>query len=78
MSPEHDHILTIANDRLEKIRRLEREIESWRQVAGQLHAALIINASSLATHPASRDSDKPADALEAYARLQTHNPNPLI
>ena len=63
------HATMMAKDRLEQIRRLEREVESWREVAGQLHAALA--ASTPGVFPGCGDSAIRCAALESYARLKT-------
>ena len=64
-----DHLTQIVNDRLRQIRRLEREIEAWREVAGQLHSALA--ASAPGVFPGCGDSAIRCAALESYARLKT-------
>ena len=63
------HATMMANDRLEQIRRLEREIAAWREVAGDLHAALA--ASAPGVFPGCGDSAIRTAALESYARLKT-------
>jgi hypothetical protein len=64
-----DHLTQIANDRLGQIRRLEREVDAWRDTAGQLHAALA--ASTPGVFPGPGDSSIRCAALESYARLKT-------
>ena len=64
-----DHLTQIVNDRLRQIRRLEHEIQSWREVAGHLHAALA--ASAPGVFPGCGDSAIRCAALESYARLKT-------
>ena len=64
-----DHLTQIVNDRLRQIRRLEHEIEAWREVAGHLHSALA--ASAPGVFPGCGDSAIRCAALESYARLKT-------
>lgn len=64
-----DHLTHMANDRLEQIRRLEREVEAWRGVAAELAAAL--QASRPGDFPGPGDSAIRTAALESYARLKT-------
>jgi hypothetical protein len=64
-----DHLTQIVNDRLRQIRRLEREIESWREVAGQL--AIAVEHAGRPYHPSAWHTDHRCAALEAYARLKT-------
>lgn len=49
--------------------RLETELRAWREVAGQLHAALA--ASTPGQFPGAGDSAIRCAALESYARLKT-------
>ena len=69
MDSDTDHLTQIVNDRLRQIRRLEHEIESWREVAGHLHSALA--ASAPGVFPGCGDSAIRCAALESYARLKT-------
>ena len=69
MESDIDHLTQIVNDRLRQIRRLEHEIESWREVAGHLHTALA--ASAPGVFPGCGDSAIRCAALESYARLKT-------
>lgn len=57
LEKDNAHLLSIANDRLEQIRRLEREVDAWREAAGRLHTALF--------------SLEMGAALESYARLSS-------
>ena len=69
-----DHLTQIVNDRLRQIRRLEHEIQSWREVAGHLHSALA--ASAPGVFPGCGDSAIRCAALESYARLKTATTTP--
>ena len=64
-----DHLAQIADMRRKKIVALEHQLESWREVAGDLHAALA--ASAPGVFPGCGDSAIRSAALEAYARLKT-------
>lgn len=64
MSRTHD--VTISGFDLS---RLEDELAAWREVAGQLHAALA--ASTPGVFPGCGDSAIRCAALESYARLKT-------
>lgn len=64
MSRAHD--VTISGFDLS---RLEAELDAWREVAGQLHAALA--ASTPGVFPGCGDSAIRCAALESYARLKT-------
>lgn len=65
MSRTHD--VTISAFDLD---RLETELAAWREVAGDLHAALA--ASAPGVFPGCGDSAIRCAALEAYARLKIH------
>ena len=64
MSRTHD--VTISAFDLD---RLERELAAWREVAGDLHAALA--ASTPGVFPGAGDSAIRCAALESYDRLKT-------
>lgn len=64
-----DHLTQIVNDRIRQIRCLEREIESWREVAAQLAAA--VEHAGKPDHPNSWHTHHRTSALESYARLKT-------
>lgn len=64
MSRTHD--VTISAFDLD---RLEREIDAWREVAAQLHAA--VEAAKPGPFPGSFDAAIRTSALESYARLKS-------
>jgi hypothetical protein len=64
-----DHLAQIADMRRKKIIELEHRLDAWREVAGQLHAA--VEAFKPGPFPGSFDSAIRCAALEAYARLKS-------
>jgi hypothetical protein len=64
-----DHLAQIADMRRKKIIELEHRLDAWREVAGQLHAALA--ASAPGVFPGCGDSAIRCAALESYARLKS-------
>ena len=64
-----DHLAQIADMRRRKIVGLERDIEAWREVAGQL--AIAVEHAGRPYHPSAWHTDQRCAALESYARLKT-------
>lgn len=64
-----DHLAQIADMRRRKIVALERQLESWREVAGQLATA--VEHAGKPDHPSAWHTDHRCAALESYARLKT-------
>lgn len=64
-----DHLAQIADMRRKKIVALERQLESWREVAGQLATA--VESAGRPDHPSAWHTDHRSAALESYARLKT-------